>query len=151
MTFSKHLLSLIASTLRSEVSGTYLFYMRLYLKSDWTRQGFSGPLNWVMCVFLDVRKRDKIFDVLINKTFNYSQSKRPFNYYVSKGVGEVRKWQSLLIYSTIYADVSGWVGLKKPKTWWRYTWMVPAAEMDINVLFSSAQCIYTMIFQYFRL
>ena len=31
-------------------------------------------------------------------------------------VGWVRKWQYLLIYSTIYADVGGWVGLKKPKT-----------------------------------
>ena len=31
-------------------------------------------------------------------------------------VGGVRKWHFLLIYSTIYADVGGWVGLKKPKT-----------------------------------
>ena len=30
-----------------------------------------------------------------------------------KWVGGVRKWQFLLIYSTIYADVGGWVGLKK--------------------------------------
>ena len=30
-------------------------------------------------------------------------------------VGGVRKWQFLLIYSAIYADVVGWVGLKKPK------------------------------------
>ena len=28
-------------------------------------------------------------------------------------------------YNTIYADVGGWVGLKKPKTCWRNTWMVP--------------------------
>ena len=27
----------------------------------------------------------------------------------------VRKWQFLLIYSSIYADVAGWVGLKKAK------------------------------------
>ena len=40
-------------------------------------------------------------------------------------VGGVRKWQLLLIYSTIYADVVGWVGLKKPKICWRNTWMVP--------------------------
>ena len=40
-------------------------------------------------------------------------------------VGRVRKWQFLLIYSTIYADVGGWVGLKKPKTYWHNTWMVP--------------------------
>ena len=39
-------------------------------------------------------------------------------------VGGVRKCQSLLIYSTIHADVGGWVGLKKPKTCWRNTWMV---------------------------
>ena len=32
----------------------------------------------------------------------------PFKYYVSKKVGGVRKWQFLLIYTTIYADVSGW-------------------------------------------
>jgi hypothetical protein len=32
-----------------------------------------------------------------------------------KCVDGVRKWQFLLIYSTIYADVGGWVGLKKPK------------------------------------
>ena len=37
----------------------------------------------------------------------------PFKYYVGK-------WQFLLIYSTIYADVSGWVGLKKPKTHLRH-------------------------------
>ena len=30
-------------------------------------------------------------------------------------VGGVRKWQFLLIYSTIYADVSGWVGVKSQK------------------------------------
>ena len=40
-------------------------------------------------------------------------------------VGGVRKWQFLLIYSTIYADVGGWEGLKKPKTCWSTTWMVP--------------------------
>jgi hypothetical protein len=28
-------------------------------------------------------------------------------------VGGVRKWQFLLIYSTIYADVGGWVGRPK--------------------------------------
>ena len=32
-----------------------------------------------------------------------------------KWVGGVRKWQFLLIYIIIYADVGGWVGLKKPK------------------------------------
>ena len=30
-------------------------------------------------------------------------------------VSGVIKWHFLLIYSTIYADVGGWVGLKKPK------------------------------------
>ena len=42
-----------------------------------------------------------------------------------KWVGGVRKWQFLLIYSTIYADVGRWVGLKKPKTCWRNTGMAP--------------------------
>ena len=40
-------------------------------------------------------------------------------------MGGVRKWHFLLIYSTIYADIGGWVGLKKQKTCWRNTWMVP--------------------------
>ena len=41
----------------------------------------------------------------------------PFKYYVSKEVGGWgQKTAILLIYSTIYADVGGWVGLKKPKT-----------------------------------
>jgi hypothetical protein len=48
------------------------------------------------------------------KIFHAAQQthKRPFKYYVSRWV---RKWKFLLIYSTIYADVGGWVGLKKPK------------------------------------
>ena len=46
-------------------------------------------------------------------------------------VGGVRKWQFLLIYLTIYADVSGWVGLKKPKTCWRNTWMIPYRNNDV--------------------
>ena len=29
--------------------------------------------------------------------------------------GGAKKWQFLLIYSTIYADVGGWVGLKNTK------------------------------------
>ena len=41
--------------------------------------------------------------------------KGSIKYYISKEMGRVRKWQFLLIYSTIYADVGGWVGLKKPK------------------------------------
>ena len=42
-----------------------------------------------------------------NMLRNYD--KGPFKYYVSKEVGGwVRKWQFLLIYSTIYADVGGW-------------------------------------------
>ena len=40
-------------------------------------------------------------------------------------VGGVRKWQLLLIYSTINAHVGWWVGLKKPETCWGNTWMVP--------------------------
>ena len=42
-----------------------------------------------------------------------------------KLVGGVRRWLFLLIYSTIYADIGGWVDLKKPKTCLRNTWMVP--------------------------
>ena len=40
-------------------------------------------------------------------------AKGPFLYYVSKGTGwvETEKWQFLLMFTTIYADV-GWVGLK---------------------------------------
>ena len=40
-------------------------------------------------------------------------------------VGGVRKLQFLMIYSTVNHQRVGWVGLKKPKTWWRNTWMVP--------------------------
>ena len=47
-------------------------------------------------------------------------------------VGGVKKWQVLLIYSTIYADVGGWVGIKKPKTYWRNTWMVPYGYLGME-------------------
>ena len=40
-------------------------------------------------------------------------------------VGGVRKVQFLMIYSTVNHQRVGWVGLKKSKTWWRNTWMVP--------------------------
>ena len=40
-------------------------------------------------------------------------------------VDGVRKWQFLMIYSTVSHQRGGWVGLKKSKTWWRNTWMVP--------------------------
>ena len=43
-------------------------------------------------------------------------SKGSFKYYFSKEVGGWgQKWQFLLIYSIIYADASGRVGLKKAK------------------------------------
>ena len=35
--------------------------------------------------------------------------------------GGVRKWYFFLIYSTIYADVGRWVGLKNQKTYCRNT------------------------------
>ena len=40
----------------------------------------------------------------------------PSIYYVSKEVGWW-KWQSVLIYGSIYDDVDEWVGLKRPKTY----------------------------------
>ena len=40
-------------------------------------------------------------------------------------VGGVRKWQFLMIYSTVKHQRGGWVGLKKSKTWWRNIWMPP--------------------------
>ena len=40
-------------------------------------------------------------------------------------VGGVKKWKFLMIYSTVNHQRVGWVGLKKSKTWWRNTWMVP--------------------------
>ena len=44
----------------------------------------------------------------------------------SKGwVDGVGKWQFLMIYSTVNHQRVWWVGLKKSKTWWRNTWMVP--------------------------
>ena len=49
-----------------------------------------------------------LLDLLINDVYW-----GPFKYYVrGRWVGEVRKLQLLLIYSTIYVDVGGWVGLK---------------------------------------
>ena len=44
-------------------------------------------------------------------------------------VGGVRKWQFLMIYSTVNHQRSEWVGLKKSKTWWRNTWMVPKQKI----------------------
>ena len=40
-------------------------------------------------------------------------------------MGGVRKWQFLMIYSTVNHQRGGWVGLKKLKTWWHNIWMVP--------------------------
>ena len=60
--------------------------------------------------------------------------KGPFTNYVrdhssitsaKRWVGGVRKWQFLMIYSTVNHQRGEWVGLKKSKTWWRNTWMVP--------------------------
>ena len=43
-------------------------------------------------------------------------TKGPFKYYVIKEVGGVRKWQFLMIYSTVNHQRGGLVGLKKSKT-----------------------------------
>ena len=43
----------------------------------------------------------------------------------NRWVGGVRKWQFLMIYRTLNLQRGGWVGLKKLKTWWHNTWMVP--------------------------
>ena len=50
-------------------------------------------------------------------------------------LGWVRKWHFLLIYSTIHSDVLRWVGLKKTKTSWRNTWMVPKGQLISKGLF----------------
>ena len=58
---------------------------------------------------------------LLNKQFN----KGPFKYYVSKVVGG---WgQKMAIFADLqrYFCWRRWVGLKKRKTCWRNTWMVP--------------------------
>ena len=43
----------------------------------------------------------------------------PSTYYVSKEVGGwgLDKWQSVIIYTSVYDDVDEWVGLKRPKTY----------------------------------
>ena len=46
-------------------------------------------------------------------------------------VGGVRKWQFLMIYNTENHQRSGMVGLKKAKTLWRNTWMVPDKTIKI--------------------
>ena len=70
------------------------------------QRNFWSSLNifWLIQTFLDWLEIAK-------------SCKGPFKYYVSKEVGGsgVRKWQFLLIYSTIYADIGGWVGLKSQK------------------------------------
>ena len=48
----------------------------------------------------------KRFDLsMFHMKLNPFFTKGPFKYYVSKEVGGVRKWQFLLIYSTIYANL----------------------------------------------
>ena len=47
-------------------------------------------------------------------------------------VGGVRKWQFVMIYCTVNHQRVGWVGLKKSKTWWRKTWMVPYQACLLN-------------------
>ena len=90
-------------------------------------------VSWISCNI------DK--DALLPRGF---QGKGPFKYYESKEVGGwVRKWQFLLIYSTIHADVGGWVGLKTPKTSWRNTWMAHKASL----LFVPA-CFWSRLFNY---
>ena len=54
-------------------------------------------------------------------------------------VGGVRKWQFLMIYSTVNHQKGGWVGLKKSKTWWRNTWMVPKINGHICYSFSNLE------------
>ena len=44
-------------------------------------------------------------------------------------VGGVRKWQFLMIYSTVNHQRVGWVGLKMSKPWWRNTWMPPKGDL----------------------
>ena len=57
----------------------------------------------------------------------FSESNRGHSSITSskRWVGGVRKWQFLMIYSTVSHQRGGWVGLKKSKTWWRNTWMPP--------------------------
>ena len=56
----------------------------------------------------------KIVGILLVNSVTFD--KGPFKYYVIKEVGGWgQKMTILLIYSTIYTDVGGWVGLKKSK------------------------------------
>ena len=48
-------------------------------------------------------------------------------------VGGVRKWQFLMICSNVNHQRSGWMGLKKSKTWWRNNWMVPSPKYSRNL------------------
>ena len=50
-------------------------------------------------------------------------------------VGVIRKWQFLMIYSTVNHQRGGWVGLKQSKTWWRKTWMVPKGQVISESMF----------------
>ena len=77
----------------------------LRVKKAQTNSLFLVPI-WVPCALVSCRLKE------------------PFKYYVSKEVCGVRKWHFLLIYSTTYLCRRMWVGLTKPKTCWRNTWMV---------------------------
>ena len=62
---------------------------------------------------------------------SFSSIKGPFKYYVIKEVGG---WgQKMAILDDLqYCNHQrvGWVGLKKSKTWWPNTWMVPNPKCD---------------------
>ena len=64
------------------------------------------------------------FSLMVREHSSITSSKR--------WVGGVRKWQFLMIYSTVDHQWGGWMGLKKPKTWWRNTWMPPLIDTYKN-------------------
>ena len=63
-------------------------------------------------------------------------------------VGGVRKWQFLMIYNTVNHQRGGWVGLKKSKTWWHNTWMVPYVTLDLPI--GGVQVLRHHVFDIFR-
>ena len=107
----------------------YLSYIRTLW--DITR---SKSKSWLLEVFtLIVRISGAVFEIykywvcllawtyLIN--FRYISIKD--HTIITSSKRWVGNWQSLMIYSIVNYQRGGWVGLKKSKTWWCNTWMVP--------------------------
>ena len=93
----------------------------------WWRNTWIVPYQSPHILWASEASSSSILKNLIRDHSSITSSKR--------WVGGVRKWQFLMIYSTVDHQRGGWVGLKKPKTWWRNTWMPPNLPCHIRLEF----------------